>query len=344
MMTFLPALLLLSQCDYGDETGNLLWPLGSGFLPYELRANYGAPEGSGKVNLHFGIDVIGVRKSQKVYALEDGKVVGLVDDDPLDSGLVVESKAGGRAFLYLHLDKDSIQFEVGEEVLTDHWLGNVVREDAYTEVAHLHLSRLGGDYATRDWAIMDKASVRNPLALIDCTLLGDSTKPEIVLMEHDPMKDEPLAFRANEGAGSNYHESGKLPPTLLDVIACVYDGDGRSENRLAPYELGLTVKKGSTVTKHCLRLDGALPHPESEALYNNEKPLRTEGIESGTLPADLRYYFVLTNGGDACASPPALERAWDASSSASREFYQLELTVKDVAGNTRKVGLTARIQ
>jgi peptidase M23-like protein len=301
----------------------VLWPFGTGFAPYELRSTYGQAEGVAH-HMHRGLDVsdrrvgTGVRL-RPVFALEDGVVVR-VHEDPGNyvSGMVVESNAKpGRAWLYLHLEKGTLRFAEGEEVYKDQILGDSLLVDTVTNVPHLHLSRIGGDFATHDWNTVTDLNERNPLALFRPDILGDATSPTIEVID-----GESLRFRSNEGSASmSVFSSGSIPAsTAADVRACVHDQDGGSSTKLGPYKLELTIQ-GDETRSWRLCLDGPLPEPRT--LY--------EDVKRG--PGEYDVYFVLTNGAEDWGTAPAVANAWEASPGPNT----IELKVSDVAGHEATV-------
>jgi hypothetical protein len=333
------------------EIRNLLWPLGNGCRPHELRATYLQPEGAGVPKLHLGLDIIAKKGGRKVYALEDGIVVLRVDDAAYVSGLLVASEAvPGRGFLYLHMDGSSIQFARGQKVEADDWLGDVVSRDDVTGVTHLHLARIEGKKKSYPWATLSELSVKNPLKMIDPDLLGDDEDPVIAAsITAGSITGSPLMFRGNEDPSStaSTYSSTTVAGEWNDVIARVHDTDGRSSNRLAPYELALSLAgAGGTEIFH-VRLDGPPPrdpwYPElidAKAIYNHDGILPTTGVDLGVASTALANYFVLTNGAASPSSPAAQSHAW----MPAPGTYDLELEVKDVAGNTEQATMTVTVE
>ena len=210
------ALLLQGQPQWrpDDEHGNLLWPLGDGVTPPRILRNYLQAEVSGSVHAHAGIDLVPDAMDRDVWALEDGTIVRIDRDEDGDgqgAGLVVAakgSKVPGRAFLYLHLDPDSIKdWIVGDEVEVDELLGRVQEDDGQDDPEHLHLTRVAGRYADEatPWSLIENLSIRNPLFMIDHALHEDTEPPKIEL-------DEDALFRRNEVHG----DYTPLPSTAVD--------------------------------------------------------------------------------------------------------------------------------
>lgn len=326
----------------GDEPRTVLWPVGSGYAQYALYNTYGTPLQRGKI-LHAGLDVCDHRigsetRNRSVYALEDGSVERVFVDEAVNyvSGIVVRSKAKPeRAWLYLHLEKDSLRFAEGEEVGINQILGDVLLDDTVTGVEHVHLSRLGGDFANQDWEHITELNVRNPLALFVPVALGDGKAPEVVEIPEEDRVDgeEHLVFRADESDSSSARYSRvALPastasqPYPTDVLACVRDEDGGPHVELAPYRLTLTVKDEPPET-FVLCLDGPLPRPE----------VICEPLGRGR---NKKAYFVLTSGGESCGSAPALANAWLAEAGP----HTLELTVEDVNQNKTTVTTVVEAQ
>jgi len=331
MSLALLALALLPQLhgSEGDEPRAFLWPLGSGYAPYELLTTYGQPNDKAR-RLHAGLDVSDRSRltgthTRSVYALEDGRVVWVfLDPVNYQSGVVVASHSvPGRAWLYLHLETSSIRFAEGDEVSVNQILGELLLDDPVTGVEHVHLSRLGGKFERPEdgtdvgWGSLPEQSERNPLALLKPAALGDLARPSVEVID-----DESLHFRPDESSPS----SDPIPRTAIpaamgpvDALACVHDGDG-GPHPLAPYKLQLTVQDDPSQTFH-LCLDGPLPAPEVIC--------RRMKLATG----EYRVFFVLTNGALACGSSPAPTNAWRATAGP----HTLELSLEDVSGLATKV-------
>jgi hypothetical protein len=323
-------LLLLLACQQwkpDDDHEDLLWPLDDGSTAPLLRATYLQAEGPGSVKLHAGVDMI-PSADRTVWALEDGTVVrieGKKENGKPESkvaGMIIASKKKpGRAFLYLHLDPGSIDLEELDEVSADEELGQVRAEDPSTSYPeHLHLARIAGLYEDIAWDQLDRLSVRNPLDLVDESVLEDSRKPEILSMGKTPFH-----FRLNEDPSTS--TTTKLPgaipsATMVDVVAQVRDGSDASSD-IAPYELELRIRSGGKTHSFLLLLDG--PPPTSASVLYNIKDPSTSGV-GGSDPA---YFLNLTNGSDGSTFSMDKMRAW----CTSKGSFDLELVVKDLAGN-----------
>jgi hypothetical protein len=328
MTLALLACVLLPQLHgvEGDEPRVFLWPLGSGYARYELRATYGQPEGKGLVRLHDGLDVstrsaLTGAETRSVYALEDGVVKRVYVDDGENyvSGLVVASNAvPGRALLYLHLEKGSLRFAEGDPVRTNQIVGEVLFDDPVTHVEHLHLSRLGGDFVNEPWSSIASLSERNPLALLKPEALGDDSPPVIEAVE-----GEQFRFEEDDAASSRGTLRTPIPastggqPRPIDVLAIVTDSDG-GPHPLAPYRMRLTVQDETPQT-FWLCLDG--PLPAATALCDRIK-------RNAPPPPRHDYFFFLTNGAPDCGAHCDESYAWQASVGQ----HTLDLSVEDVAG------------
>ena len=332
-MTVLLASMTWFVLAVAQEPGGLRWPVGSGTEPYPLRATYGQFEGcfepgNSSGDLHLGLDILyrtPEREFELVKALEAGTVKRVRRHSIDYSAVVIESKSvSERAFLYLHLDRHSIEVEVGDEVSVGQTIGRIAYSNADTEEPHLHLSRLRRGYKSHTWSDMDQLSSCNPLKLLKPEYLGDAEDPVVT-----PLADSArLVVRVNE---SQVVPAGGSS-TPMDVLIRAYDKDPLSSHLLAPYEFELSVTTGS-VTKPVSRLtlDGELGQTTYDALYNVTGEHRSWG---DTRKDKYVYYFVSTNGdapdGD---SLPATANAWDASSG----DHVLHLLIRDAKGNSTTI-------
>lgn len=326
-------LALVSLACLQQEVGQLRWPLGPGDKGYPLRATYGQLEGDEADWWfpHLGLDIVGNVAQQTVRAIEAGTVVKVKRNSAEFSGVLVESKAvQGRAFLYLHLDKTSIDVRKGDEVKVGDRLGRIAKKNSGTAEPHLHLSRLGGDYLGQDWYELPELSEGNPLVLLRNVDNGDDQEPTIV--PHSGSKyvvlreDDALGiYLGGDAAGPLAMEGAS--GSWLDVVVNVHDTDPESTHRLAPYKLSLEIRTGeNTIAFRPIVLDGALPLDQVEGLYNfsGECPSRGD-----TMTQKYDYCFILTNTGYEDESM----RAWRATS--GEHVFHIE--IQDVAGNTRKL-------
>lgn len=269
------AVLLLLQ---DPEPGNLRWPMGPGNVAFPLRATYGQLEGDEEsADLHLGLDVLPGKKGEPVYAIEAGTVrrVQRVGADtgkasacegtvgPEHCGVLVVSRdVAKRAFLYLHLEEQSLAVETDQEVAAGDFLGQVVYDADLIGRPHLHLSRVGGAYASSCWADLDDLSVRNPLRLLDPATLDDAVLPEFQKLKSGSRRHH---WRTEE-------PDPQYPATIqagdaLDLVVRVFDADGSgSGRRLAPYRIRMTITSPDGTEVREILLDGPLTSARKDAL------------------------------------------------------------------------------
>lgn len=333
-MKFFLSVLMSCAPVFAQEPGGLRWPVGSGTKPYPLRATYAQFEGcyddSGNSgSLHLGLDILyrtPETEYEIVHAIEAGTVKRVRRKSIDYSAVVIESSSvSDRAFLYLHLDRNSILVNVGDVVSVGQPIGRIAYGNLATGEAHLHLSRLGEGFKSHTWSDLDELSTANPLKLLKPEYLGDSDKPLVTA----GVNAASLFMRPNETGAIPASASGHV---WMDVIVQASDRAPLSTHLLAPYEIELTVTtQGTTKPVSKLTLDGKLG-TEDSILYNIDGAFLSCGE---TQVSNYTYFFVITNGG----SPPSKANAWDASPG----DHVLHAKIFDAQGNSTTVSQSVHI-
>jgi len=328
-MTKLLALALIAALQ--QEVGDYRWPLGPGNKTYPLRATYGQLEGDEADwwFVHKGLDIVGNVQQQTVYAVEAGTVVRVRRNSAEDSAVLVESETiAGRGFLYLHLDKASIDVCKGCEVKVGDRLGRIAKKNTAAGEPHLHLARLGGEYVDHDWGDLSDLGECNPLVLLKKGDPADDQAPTFVKVPGGSKyiglrEDDNAAIRLGEGAGGP--QPVEASAGWFDVVVNVHDTDAVSTHLVAPRLLRLEIRSGTDKTVfRPIVLDGALPDDQIDGLYDFSTEYHSAG---DTQTHRYDYFFIPTNTGQDGTSI----RAWKP----ARGDYVIHVEVQDAAGNTQ---------
>ena len=101
--------------------------LGNHFDTYQ---NYG-----GSPYYHDGIDLVTPDGPVACYSVSTGTITHLTYNQPYYSGIMIgEPISGGEGWLYWHINATTFQFDIGDEVMTNDYIGDT----AYWTVAAFH--------------------------------------------------------------------------------------------------------------------------------------------------------------------------------------------------------------
>ncbi len=217
--------------SFVDRQGTIPWPLwpfdqarpiGNSYEEYQ---NYG-----GEPYLHPGVDIL-AQPHEPVFAVADGVVRAVLTISGQYHWRIAVGESAGEdtteGWLYAHLVKESIAFDVGDTVRAGDYLGEIVPWPV-AGFHHLHFVKVrqGGNIWTPDWEARF-----NPLEVI--RPLADSTAPRF----------EPVGAAGRPGYffyRENYSGDPLSPDSLfgdVDVIVRVSDYVGSDLWACSIYEL-----------------------------------------------------------------------------------------------------------
>jgi len=220
------------------------WPVFRDSAVHRLGHSYGQyqcfSEPACWAYMHTGIDIM-VPPGTPVYTVKSGYVKAvLTTSAPTHWRVVIGDSAGAAecdAWMYAHINQETIPVTVGQWVEEGDYLGDVVNFTAYP-FQHLHFSRIRHSGASwDDWANWRYAG--NPLDEID-----DLNDPDAPVFEN-AFRNQIFAFCRNYSA--SYFGEGAILDGDVDIICRVYDYINHYDWIVAPHEIQYRIEGDSSI-------------------------------------------------------------------------------------------------
>lgn len=319
-------LLLVAAGTVGSEP----WPyhpfdqthgLGNHFGEYQ---NYG-----GSPYYHDGIDLVTPEGPVDCYSVSDGTVTHLTYNQPYYSGIMIgEPVAGGEGWLYWHINSTTFQYDIGDVVETNDYIGTV----AYWPVAafhHVHFNKVRG---TGGFPWSWYVAIDNPLEFM---VPNDDPDPPVFETTYN---GQIFAFRRNQ-------TSTILDPTSLDgdvdIISRVYDVVGLPQWRLQPWRVDYRIDGAtqSVPTINSVTFTGQIPPDNTvSVIYSTTNPLRTLGDYDNRI-----YYIIVTNtDGDGYVESGDANYSWQTGQFDPGDYW-VTVTAEDIGGNVSSAEMLCTI-
>ena len=320
ILVFVASVLMLSS----TPAGAIRWPFGSGDQSLPLGNNYGEYQYyGGYPYLHPGIDILQFAGTP-VYAVKSGIVKAVLTTSADYHWRVAVGDSAGSGWcdgwLYAHLDRSTIQVQVGDAVQVGDYLGNLV----WWPVAgfhHLHFVKIRNQGVT--WA-SDWKFIANPL---------DELSP---INEPDP----PLFENAREGAkfafcynNSHYYfDPGSPLSNQVDIVARISDRTNHATWRLIPYRIDYSIFNDSVSYGPVLSFiftDTLYWEDNVGVIYQNDETCYTLG------DYDYRdFFFIVTNtDDDSVVEASDFFLGWDTEQSPNATYW-VKVSASDRYGNS----------
>ncbi len=298
---------------------------------YEQHMSYGQPDWS---YLHQGLDII-VPMNEPTFAVEAGVVKCVLTISGYWHWRIAVSEEQtadfSKGWLYAHLIKETIQFDVGDTVQQFDYLGDIIQWSE--DWGHIHFVEIQDSgwvwrYDDNEWGI-----TYNPLLSLQP---NTDLIPPIIENVFDHSK---FAFCANET--SIYLDPDSLYGDI-DIIAKITDYMGDSPWQLPAYETYYWVKKlPEDSIVHPRTLGQILNHSYNFYGSNNYTPYATVIYKRDPLlvppywmEQSRNYYHILTNNnGDSLIDLSEKNLAFSTSHYPDGE-YRVFVAARDQFGNT----------
>jgi hypothetical protein len=294
-------IFLVSLWLFLNQALAIRWPFDPGNVPLPLGNSYGEYQNyGGSPYFHPGIDIFQPAETP-VFAVKSGIVKAvLTTSAELHWRVAVGDSAGISpcdGWLYAHLDRNTIQVQVGDTVQEGDWLGNLV----YWPISNFHHChfvkiRNSGMPWQSNWQF-----IANPLdELIPNT---DATAPVI----ENALGSNKFAFCQNNT--HTYFSSGQSLFGDVDIIAKIYDKIGDPYWRLTPHKIEYSISKDDMLYGPVLFLiftDTLFWSQNVGVVYQNDATCNTQG------DYDYRnFYFIVTNtNGDGIVQSSDASYSW----------------------------------
>jgi hypothetical protein len=310
------------------------WPYDPGNVTYELGNNYGEYQNyGGGAYYHDGIDIL-AGAPRAAYAVADGTITHISDDGGgLYSGIMIgQPVAGGRGYLYWHIDSASIAVAVGDVLSAGDYIGDVVSWPV-ANFHHIHFNKVRG---TGGYPWGWYASTGNPVSY-----LTPNTDNEAPVFENAGA-GVPFLFCQNET--SNYLNPNNLRGQV-DIIARIRDkfNVGTAWDMI-PYSITLRIKNVASSSQVLNRISaffgGELGAASTvvNAIYKDDATADSQGDYNTRI-----FYFVVTNtDGDLQIEATDNAQSWD-TTAVGNGNYEITVEARDRSGNVSTTSMIVTV-
>jgi hypothetical protein len=277
------------------------WPLSPRTSPHALGNSYGEYQDyGGAPYYHPGIDILGAA-GDSVFAVKAGYVKAvLTTAAELHWRVAVGDSSGAApcdAYLYAHLDLETIQVAPGDTVTEGQFLGRLVGWPI-AQFHHLHFVKIrnSGFPWSNDWQF-----IADPLHEI--VWAADLTAPEFVPLVNGSY----FAFYPNNG--TTYFAPGAPLSGDVDFLVSIRDKVNHPTWWLAPYEVKYRFRRGAQSYGPVLSVrfrDTLWWNQNVGVIYRDDATYDTKGDYS-----EREYYIICSNtDNDPYIEATDLDSAW----------------------------------
>jgi|GEM_PF-473615 len=297
------------------------WPYTPFDQTHGLGNNYDEFQyyGSGSRYYHDGIDLVTPNTTTRTYSVSTGTITHETVNDPYYSGIMIgEPVAGGTGWLYWHITSTTWQYDVGDPVAVNAYIGTTAYWNPAT-FCHTHFNKVQGTGGYPwNWYI----ATDNPL-----TYLEPNTDPNAPVFE-TTYQGAKFAFRRNQA-------TTVLDPTALsgdvDIISRIYDIVGMSQWKLNPWRIDYRID-GATQSvpfTNFVNFSGLKPDDATiGVVYSTQSPFTTQGDYNSRI-----YYFIVTNtDGDGVIESTDANQSWQTGNCSPGDYW-VYVRAGDVGGN-----------
>ncbi len=296
------------------------WPYTPFDEPHGLGNHFGEFQdyGSGPY-YHDGIDLVTPGGTTRVYSVANGTVTHITYNDPYYSGIMIgEPVSGGVGWLYWHITSSTFQFDVGDLVQTNDYIGTT----AWWPVSsfhHVHFNRVRG---TGGYPWSWYTAIDNPLLY-----MSPNTDPDAPVFHITHLPDR-FAF-VRQGTTQILNPSSLSGN--VDIIARISDIVGMPQWALNPWKIEHWIlgAESSTPVTNTVTFSGTIPADATvSAIYCVTSPFQTEGDYDSRI-----YYFIVTNtDGDGVVESSDANYYWDTDLVPPGDYW-VYVRATDVGGN-----------
>lgn len=302
---------------------SIQWPLKPQNEPHPLGNSYGEYQFyGGEPYYHPGIDILG-EAGDSVFAVKAGFVKAvLTTSADLHWRVAVGDSAGSvacDAYLYAHLELNTIQVVPGDTVTLGAYLGRLVTWPV-AEFHHVHFVKIrqSGFPWSSNWQF-----IHDPLDyLVQKT---DTTSPEFVPLANGSV----VAFYPNNQAG--YLAPGDTLSGDLDFLVSVRDRVGHPTWWLTPFQVNYRFRSDSVTYPAVISVEfgDTLRWDENvSTIYRNDAWYDSKGDYS-----DREFYIICTNtDGDPWIEAGDADSAWFTGDYPNGDYW-LQVSAVDRYGN-----------
>lgn len=296
------------------------WP----YLPFDQTHGVGNHYGEyqnygGSAYYHDGIDLVTPSGPTDTYSVSDGTITHLAYSDPLYSGIMIgEPISGGEGWLYWHINSTTFQYDIGDQVQTNDYIGTTAYWTVYS-FHHVHFNKVRGT-SGYPWGWYE--SIENPLLLMQP---NDDPDPPVFETTYNGQK---FAFRRD---GQSTVLDAMALSGNVDIVSRIKDIVGMSQWGLNPWRIDYWIDGAtqSVAPTRTVDFSGHIP-PDATVgvIYSTQSPLQTRGNYDQRI-----FYFILTNtDGDGFVESGDASYHWPTGSFAPGDYW-VYARASDIGGN-----------
>ncbi|MDM7917126.1 MAG: FlgD immunoglobulin-like domain containing protein [Candidatus Eisenbacteria bacterium] len=290
-----------------DETHGL----GNHFGEFQ---NYG-----GAPYYHDGIDLVTPTGPVQTFSVSDGTLTHITYNQPMYSGLMIGPPvSGGEGWLYWHINATTMQFDIGDLVQTNDYIGTTANWPV-AQFHHCHFNRVRGT-GGYPWGWYE--AIDNPLLFME-----PNTDPDAPVFE--------IAYNGKVFAFVNNGTTTIQDPTALtgsvDIVARIKDIVGMPQWALNAWKIDYWID-GATQdvpVTNSVTFSGHIP-PDGTVgvIYSLNAPLRTFGDYDARI-----FYMIVTNtDGDGFVESSDANASWQTANFAAGDYW-VYVRAADIGGN-----------
>lgn len=299
------------------------WPMKPFFQPHAIGNSYGEYQWyGGDPYYHPGIDILGAA-GDSVFAVKAGFVKAvLTTSAELHWRVAIGDSAGSvacDAYLYAHLNLNTIQVSPGDAVAHGQYLGRLVSWPV-ASFHHLHFVKIrkSGFPWSSDWQF-----IHDPLDYIADKV--DAVAPQFVPLTNGQW----TAFYPN--GGSTYLDAGDTLSGALDFLVSVRDRVGHPTWYVAPFQVNYRFRNDSLSYPAVISVefgDTLWWDQGMDIIYRDDATYDSKGDYT-----DREFYVICTNtDGDPWIEPSDADSAWFTGDYPNGSYW-LQVTAVDRFGN-----------
>jgi len=324
-----------------SELGWPVWPDSTWHAIGHTHGTYQCyPEGGCTPYMHPGIDIL-VPAGTAVYAISSGYVKYLdmlIPGEATQWCLVIGDSSGTQecdAWAYVHMNRATIQYSVGDTVVQGALLGNIVFWTP-AEWHHLHFGTIRSQGDSANWSDRNQWRFLNN-ALDALSPTTDFDPPEF----QNASGSDPFAFAANNT--DVYFPSGAPLSGDVDIVCKVHDYVSTTSFRASPYKLEYQIAGDSStpwINSVCFTgevLSQTLKWA-TDIVYQDDATCNTQGDYS----AKELYYNVTNTDGDSLLELSDRDYSWRTAYFHNGP-YTVNVRAYDAYGNVALESMTVSI-
>jgi len=296
------------------------WPYFPFDEPHGVGNHYGEFQNYGGGSYyHDGIDLVTPDGPVATYSVSDGTITHITYYQPLYSGIMIgDPVPGGEGWLYWHINANTMQFDVGDAVEMNDYIGTTA-DWPVADFHHVHFNRVEGTGGYPwSWYI----ATDNPLIYMD-------PHPDYISPVFQPAYQGRMFGFVSQGSGVIL-DPDALSGTV-DIVARISDVVGLPQWPLNPWRIDawLDGATQSIPVTNVVTFSGVIPDEGTvDVIYRTGYPMQTCGDYD-----NRDFYFIVTNtDGDGVVEYSDEPNAWNTDTFTPGDYW-VYVRARDIGGN-----------